>query len=278
MQLERRVRDGSLERVRSSVYRFAGTPPTWEQAVLAACLSAHGGAVASHTTAARLFALRGFEETSNVEITTASRQRTRLTEVVVHDTMFLGRHHVTRRRSMPVTSPARTVCDLTWRCAPWQVERALDDALRRGLTSLRRIDRVFRDLAHRGRRRSTVMRGLLEARLPGFDPGDSDMELRLVRWLSAAGLTPPVQQHRVRVGGTTYRLDLAYPELKIGIEYDGWDPHRTRSAFDGDRRRQNPLELRGWLMLRYTSASTRELVVAEISEALALRTSASPFP
>jgi hypothetical protein len=58
----------------------------------------------------------------------------------------------------------------------------------------------------------------------------------------------------------------------IGIEYDGWDPHRVRGAFDGDRARQNPLEIVGWLMLRYTSASTREVVVQDVAEAIDVRT------
>ena len=102
------------------------------------------------------------------------------------------------------------------------------------ITTLERVERVFLDLAQLGRRRSTA-------------------------------------QHRVRVGARAYRLDLAYPDLLIGIEYDGWDPHRTRSAFDGDRARQNPLEIIGWLILRYTSRSTRQVVVQEVEQAISAR-------
>jgi very-short-patch-repair endonuclease len=75
----------------------------------------------------------------------------------------------------------------------------------------------------------------------------------------------------VVVGPRTLRVDLAYPDLLIGIEYDGWDSHRVRSAFDDDRARQNPLEILGWLILRYTSASTRASVVDEVTAALAVR-------
>jgi very-short-patch-repair endonuclease len=266
------LRAGRLAIVRPGVVRVAGTPPTWEQAVLGACLAAGTGTVASFRTAARLWTFAGLDGFDGLEITTPSRRRSRIAGVTVHDTMVLGPAHVSRRNQIPTTSPARTLCDLTACCPPWDVERALDDALRRKLTTLHRLERVFLDLAQRGRRRSTVMRALLEARLPGFDPGDSDMETKLVRWIVGAGLPRPVQQHRVRISGRAYRLDLAYPDLLVGIEYDGWDPHRTRVAFDGDRARQNPLEIIGWLILRYTSKSTRQVVVREVGDALAART------
>jgi very-short-patch-repair endonuclease len=77
-----------------------------------------------------------------------------------------------------------------------------------------------------------------------------------------------VQQHRVRVNGRTVRIDLAYPDALIAIEYDGWDFHRTRGAFDLDRARANELELLGWTVLRFTSASSDQVVVDTVRAAL----------
>lgn len=271
-ELEHAIASGQLERAGHAVYRVLGAPETWEQHVLTACFVGGRESVASFRTAARLWALPGIDSEDPLEITTPTRRRSRIPGVTVHDSFILDGWHVTRRRSIPVTSAARTLCDLTACWPPWQVEKAVDEALRRKHVTLRRLKIVFLDLAHRGRRRSTVMRAILEARLPGFDPGESPMEAQLVRWIASAGLPRPVQQHRVVVEGTSYRLDLAYPELKIGIEYDGWDVHRPRSAFVRDRARQNPLEILGWLMLRYTSASTRSVVVADVRRAIAART------
>src|SRR5262249_22742716 len=158
-----------------------------------------------------LWNLAGFWEQPQSEITTPSRRRTRLRDVIVHDSEILDGIHVDRRRRVPVTSVARTLCDLTACCSPNQVGRALDDALRRKLTSLRRVGAVFDDLATRGRRRSTVMRELLAERGPAFHPGGSDPELRMMRVLVSGGLPSPVQQYRVRVEGHNYRLDAAYP-------------------------------------------------------------------
>ena len=270
-QLERRVADGRLERLRPAVYRLAGVTETWEQVVLAACITAGAGTYASFRSAARLWALAGFEDDDVVEVTTPSRRRARIAGVVVHDSQITGRRHATRRGGIPVTSPARTLCDLTACSRPWEVERALDDALRRKITTLRSVRAVYVDLAGPGRRRCTVMRALLQDRLPGFDPGGSPMELRLIAWLTDAGLPRPVQQHRIRIRGRSVRLDLAYPDLLIGIEYDGWDTHRSRQSFAADRARQNELEIRGWLVLRFTATSTRDEVVRAVGTAIAAR-------
>lgn len=94
-----------------------------------------------------------------------------------------------------------------------------------------------------------------EARRPGYHAGDSDREVHLARVLTDAGLPPPIMQHHVAAGDTVCLLDLACPEARLGVEYDGWDTHRTRSAFDHDRHRANVLALAGWTLLSFTSAS-----------------------
>lgn len=92
--------------------------------------------------------------------------------------------------------------------------------------------------------------------MPGYDPGDSDQEMRVVRILVDAGMPEPRQQLVVRLSGYRFVLDMAYPELKLAIEYDGWDSHRTRTSFDHDRLRANVLVANGWTVLRFTSAMT----------------------
>ena len=103
---------------------------------------------------------------------------------------------------------------------------------------------------------------LLGERLPGYDPGDSDLETRVLRLLVASGFLPPVQQHRLRLGSRTIRIDLAYPEDRLAIELDGWDHHRTRTAFDDDRARANLLVASGWSVVRFTSRSSDAEIIA----------------
>jgi very-short-patch-repair endonuclease len=72
--------------------------------------------------------------------------------------------------------------------------------------------------------------------------------------LIAGRLPWPVTQHEVRdeSGLFVARLDLAYPERKLGIEYEG-DHHRGRGVFQHDLRRINALRACGWTVLRFAA-------------------------
>ena len=70
------------------------------------------------------------------------------------------------------------------------------------------------------------------------------------RFLLAAGLPQPVLQHEVTAAGQQYRIDVAYPEHRVGIEYDGEEFHSTPRQLDADRRRQRHLARAGWSIIR----------------------------
>ena len=130
-----------------------------------------------------------------------------------------------------------------------------------------RLESLRRCVARLGEapgRRLAVLHELLAERLPGYDPGDSDLETRVLRLVVASGFPPLLQQHRVRAGGRTFKLDLAYPSLRLGIELDGWEFHRTRTSFDEDRARANLLLAHGWRLVRFTSRSTDEEIVGVV--------------
>jgi very-short-patch-repair endonuclease len=48
------------------------------------------------------------------------------------------------------------------------------------------------------------------------------------------------------------RVDLAYPQWRIAIEYEG-DHHREKTQFRRDVARLNALRAAGWLVLRFTA-------------------------
>jgi phosphoribosylformylglycinamidine synthase PurS subunit len=105
------------------------------------------------------------------------------------------------------------------------------------------------------------------------DPlAESPME-SVLRWLvHAAGLPRPVLQFVIRdaVGSFLGRADLAWPDRKVLVEFDG-DVHRDRRVFVDDLRRQNRLIAEGWIVLRFSSADVLgrpDEVVAEIRRAL----------
>jgi Transcriptional regulator, AbiEi antitoxin len=270
-QLDNLVHTGRLERLQPSTYRVAGSPESLEQMLHAAILASGDGAAASFRAAAHLWYLAGFWEIPTVEITTPSRRRTRLDDVIVHDTKVTGTIHFERRRGIPVTSVARTLCDLSACCSPNEIGRALDDALRRKLVTLRRMRAVFEDLATRGRRRSTIMRELLAQRGANYHPGGSDPEVRMMRVLQSAGLPDPIQQHTVRINGKSYRLDGAFIAYKVALEYEGFEFHRSRTSFDVRYERDRDLKNDNWWIVYITSRTSDERLVSDTRYALETR-------
>lgn len=269
--IQHRLDVGALVRIHRDVYRVAAAPRTGRQRLLAAVLAAGDGAVASMRNAAALFELEEFEA-DLVELAVPPRRRVRVPRAVVHQSDRLPPEHVTVVDAIPSTTVARTLCDLTAVRPRWAIERAVDRALTRRLTTRHELDRTFLRLSGRGRRRCRIMRVILDARNPVIEAGESPMECRVAQVLVRAGLPCPEQQYSVRIANRQYRLDLAYPEQRVVIEYDGWDAHSTRSAFDRDRCRQNRLSLAGWRILRFTSATSDRAIVAEVSAALKLAT------
>jgi very-short-patch-repair endonuclease len=83
---------------------------------------------------------------------------------------------------------------------------------------------------------------------------ESPMETRLRLLLVDAGAPPPTAQHTVRdrEGRVVGRVDLAWPELRLAVEYEG-DHHRERAQFQRDVARLNALRAAGWTVLRFTA-------------------------
>jgi hypothetical protein len=266
--LDRWIRGRRLEPVRRGVYRMAGAPETWEQRLLAACMAAGPEARASVRSAAALHQLEGFARLP-LEITHFGARPCPMDGVVIHETSVFDVAHVARIDGIPVTSVARTLCDLTAVERDWVVERAVDEALRRKIVRLEDIADVADHLEGRGRRRCTVMRDLLDHRRPGYDPGESHPERRIADLLVRAGLPMPTLQHPVEIEGKRYRIDLCYPELKIAIEFDSWQFHSGRRSFDADRARANDLVLLGFVVLHFTSKSSDQVIVDTVRAARA---------
>ena len=267
------VRRRRLEPLRRGVYRVAGAPGSWQQGLLAACLAAGANAYASVRSAAAVHSLEGFGR-DGFELTQFGQRPSIIDGVLIHESAVFAADHLTRVDSIPTTSVARTLCDLTAIEPPWIIARAVDESLRRKIVTLQALAQVAEALEGRGRHRCTVMREILEHRQPGYHPGDSDPEQRIAELLVRAGLPDPTRQLWVRIGAKRYRIDLCYPEHKIAIEYDSWGFHRGRQRFDDDRARGNDLVVLGFQLLRFTSRSGDQAIVDTVGAALQ-RTSAS---
>jgi very-short-patch-repair endonuclease len=134
---------------------------------------------------------------------------------------------------LPVTTPARTLHDLAPRLEQRDLDRAVEEAVIRGLT--RPDDLVTRPAL----RRATVA----EPRLTR-----SEAERRLLRLIEAAHLERPVTN--VRVAG--WEVDAFWPGHRLVVEVDGYAYHGNRAAFERDRRKDAALTAAGYRVVRVT--------------------------
>jgi hypothetical protein len=247
-------RNGRWVMDREGVYAPAGAPPSAERAILAAVLAADGPAWGSHETAGWLWRARYVEQPDVIELLRPLGRHVRMEGVVGHRSGALYSADLTTFRRIPITTPERTVVELSGRRSAAELGRIVDDLIRRRLLTLDRLRRCTARLDTAPGRRLSVVRAVLADRIPGYDPGDSDLETRVLRTIVAAGLPPPIQQHRVRIRGKTFKLDFAYPELLAGFDMDSWKYHGQRSPFTDDRTRRNLLELAGWRIYQFTDS------------------------
>ena len=67
----------------------------------------------------------------------------------------------------------------------------------------------------------------------------------------SAGIPEPELNHRLTIGRREVRVDIAWPEVRFGLEYDG-DHHRDPRSFAADIRRQELVQDIGWSLMRAT--------------------------
>lgn len=247
-QIRYRVKHGHWEAVDSGVYRIAGTPEGWHARLMAACLA--GPAVVSHRSAATLWHLPGFGQ-DIVEVTAFRHRRRRSRDVVWHESYHLGAQDVTTIAGLPTTRPQRTLIDLAATVKPEELERAVDEALRKNLTGLEQIARRLDELGLL-RRGHSRMRQLLE-RPERLGATESALETHFLQLVRTKGLPEPALQLRVpRPNGTLARIDCAYPDHRIAIELEGGQFHSGRIDRQRDSSRQNDIVLADWRVLRFT--------------------------
>jgi hypothetical protein len=153
---------------------------------------------------------------------------------------------------------ARTLFDLGGVLRRGLLEIALERALRREAVTLKALDATVRRLSRPGRPGGPALRTLVAARSPERRPTESEMETRLLQAIRAAGLPEPVTQHEIWFGSSfVARVDLAYPEARIAVEYDSDEFHTGRRATSRDRARRHRIIAAGWLPIDVGPADVR---------------------
>ena len=84
------------------------------------------------------------------------------------------------------------------------------------------------------------------------------MEMRLLQVLRSRNLPAPVTQYEIREGSRfVARVDAAYPDLRIALEYESFDWHTGKAALVRDSARRNAVVAAGWLPISVTAEDLR---------------------
>jgi hypothetical protein len=139
------------------------------------------------------------------------------------------------------------------------LDLAIENALRRDLTSKPELELTLGRLGRRGRPGTQEFRRAVTLHLTDRALTESEGELRLLRALERLGFPTPVPQFEIRDedGRLVARVDFAYPDLKIAIEYDSYAHHLGTDAHDRDAARRNALLGLKWYPITATAADLR---------------------
>lgn len=259
------LQKGRWDRMFPGVYRIHGGALSRVHILRGAVLWAAPSGAASHLSAAFLWGIT--EELSSIEVTIATKRKP-LVGVVVHQ-RALDPAEITAIEGIRVTRPERTVLDVATR-NPRLAEEALDVFLRRKDLVLDQMHDFLDSVGRSGVPGISAVREMLSLRTP--DQVESALERRLLKSLLGWGLPMPVSQYAVVASGQRFRLDFAYPRLKVAIETDGYRYHSGRERFDRDTARRNALTLAGWIVVHVTWVRLRDTpwqIRQEIAAALA---------
>jgi Protein of unknown function (DUF559) len=259
-QLAQRVSSGRLERLGASVFRVAGSPPTWEQQLVAAVLDLGPTALVSHRAAAALHGFDGYERRP-VEVTMPRSGRGVSQQWTVHTTRRLDAIDRVRVGELPATSASRTIIDLAATASVAELERAIDSAVRDGLTSPAFLGRRLRDLRSKGRRGVVLLDELLVD-----SGGHSDLERRFLALVRLAGLPRPICQRVFARDGTTLaRVDFSFEPRPLIVEVSGRRGHSSDAERAHDAHRRNELQHLGFVVLEFTDEEVRRRPAAVVA-------------
>ncbi|WP_341243000.1 DUF559 domain-containing protein [uncultured Nocardioides sp.] len=247
-RLQRAVDDGRVRRVLRGVYVDASVPDSIDLRIAAAGLVMPPRMVVCDRSAAWLHGVDHWEPSAldvppDLELVARSGTRTRLAgthgalrTLTADDVMVLA--------GVAVTTPLRTAADLACLRGRLGAAAVLDQFARSHAVTPDELRRITARFA--GRRGVTQLRelgpdvcGLLES------PGESWVR----RLMVDHQLPMPTPQVVVQLPEGEFRLDLAYPRLRIAVEYDGEEHHSSPEDRERDRLRREALARAGWIVI-----------------------------
>jgi hypothetical protein len=243
-----------LHRVHRGVYRFGHRAPSAEAVYTAAVLACGEGAALRRRAAGHLLAIVRRPPPRPEVIAPRAR---RVPGIACARSDRLDPRDVTVHRGIPTTTVPRTLVDLAAVLDDDELARACHEADVRHGVAWPDVEPV---LARLPRSRGSAR---LRAILTGDEPTSlSRLEHLFLAAVRNANLPPPETN---RPAGTK-RVDCRWPAHRLTVELDSYRFHRTRHAWEQDRRREREARARGDRHRRYTWLDVAEEPAAMLAD------------
>jgi hypothetical protein len=280
---QRLLAEGAVDSPCPGVLVAGGAPLTFRCRAMAAALSP-GVVAISHGAAARLHDLDGFAEHATLDVLGVRGANPHkvpsvpgVPGVTIHRTRGEIPPHVTDVERIPTLTVAATLALLAPAVGIGRTARALDSALRQGVTA-DELEEVATAWRERGRAGPPALLMLLGERT------DRRLPRSWFQRLASAVLVKvgirlvdeyPIRDER---GVLLAELDLADPARQVGVECQSWRWHATPAAQHDDARRRGMLRQLGWEVVDVWWSDLRhpDRVIAELTYLLASRTPNRP--
>jgi len=238
--IRRRVKAGRLFRVHRGVYAVGRPPVTPHERAAAAVLACGERAALSHGSAMTLWGFwRRWDEPFEILVPRDCRQP----GITVHRSSTHAWRDLRTHLGLRVTSPARTILDISPRLNDKQLTRTVSNGLHSPwLKESQLADTVVRHARQPGAARIAALLGH-----PGT-PTRSGWEDDFPGFCRHYGLPAPVMGAPV----CGYTVDALFPEHKVIVELDSVEYHLDPIAFETDRERDAETAAYGFLTIRIT--------------------------
>ena len=258
------LRSRAWRRLFHDVYVCACVRPTHAARAVAAAGTLLPGSVVTGRSAAVLWGIDAGGDEDDVELTVPLGQKITAARGVRVRRRNLAPDAITLRRGVKITKPEATAVDIARGTDLDSAVILIDRFVAAGLVDLAAVQRAAADASGPGSRRARMAVALAD----GLAASPQETRLRLL--LHRSRLPRPVAQHVVRDSdGFVARVDFAWPDAKVAVEYEGrW--HGERQNVARDRRRLNRLTTAGWTVVFVTAEDLAdpELLLARIGAAL----------
>lgn len=253
-----RVKVSRLISAYAGVYAVGHLPTLPQHRAVGALLACGPEAVLSHGSAAAMWGISQRWE-AVFEVTAPSLRRRR--GILLHRGALEPRD-VRRHLGIRVTSPARTLLDVTPRMTDRGLRRAVNDLLRQEYLRLHHLE----DVLNRFSRNAGTLRLRPFLDPPDGSPTRSHIEDDYLAFSQKYGL--PVPQVNVWIAGR--EVDAWYPEERVIVEIDSWEYHRDRDSFERDREKDAAALALGIETIRLTKRRMRDTPEQEAERVLSI--------